>query len=83
MMNFTEIQEQARQEWESLQNGSTPLIAVGTATCGRSAGALTVVEAFKKELASRPSKVENTNEDFSYFFKNQFNQRNFEHSYGY
>lgn len=53
MMNFTEIQEQARQEWESLQNGSTPLIAVGTATCGRSAGALTVVEAFKKELAEK------------------------------
>ena len=53
MMNFVDIQEQASQEWAALQNGSTPLIAIGTATCGRSAGALTVVEAFKRELAEK------------------------------
>ncbi len=53
MMNFTEIQEQARQEWDSLQSGSVPVIAVGTATCGRSAGALGVVQAFEEEMSEK------------------------------
>lgn len=52
-MNFTEIQEQARQEWDELRNGGVPQIAIGTATCGRSAGAMAVVEAFKKELKEK------------------------------
>lgn len=52
-MNFADIQEQARREWEELQNGSLPQIAIGTATCGRSAGAMAVVEAFKQELKDK------------------------------
>ena len=52
-MNFTEIQQQARQEWVALQSGDAPLIAIGTATCGRSAGALAVVKAFEEEIAEK------------------------------
>jgi NADH-quinone oxidoreductase subunit F len=52
-MNFVDIQQQARQEWDMLQSGDQPLIAIGTATCGRSAGALAVVKAFEKECAEK------------------------------
>jgi NADH-quinone oxidoreductase subunit F len=47
-MTFEEINNKAKSEWEALQKGSH--ILVGTATCGRAAGALDVVDAFKKEL---------------------------------
>lgn len=49
-MTFAEIQAQAKLEWEALNNGGRPQIAVGTATCGRSAGAMAVVKAFEEEL---------------------------------
>jgi len=48
-MTFDEIQQQALSEWETLQQKTR--ILVGTATCGRAAGALGVVEAFEKELS--------------------------------
>jgi NADH-quinone oxidoreductase subunit F len=47
-MTFEEISNKAKSEWEALQKGS--YILIGTATCGRAAGALDVVGAFKKEL---------------------------------
>jgi NADH-quinone oxidoreductase subunit F len=50
-MTFEKIRTKARSEWEVLQNGIYVLI--GTATCGRAAGALDVVDAFGKELARR------------------------------
>ncbi len=52
-MTFKEIQKLARAEWDSLYYGEIPLILVGTATCGRAAGALAVVEAFEKEIVRR------------------------------
>jgi NADH-quinone oxidoreductase subunit F len=52
-MTFEEILKQARAEWDSLYRGEIPLILVGTATCGRAAGALAVVEAFEKEIGRR------------------------------
>lgn len=48
-MRFDEIKREAQSQWEELQ--SSPHILVGTATCGRAAGALEVVEAFKSELS--------------------------------
>ena len=56
-MTFAEIQEQARKEWDELMNGQVPQIAVGTATCGRSAGAMSVVKAFEDELAQKKIKA--------------------------
>ncbi len=50
-MSFDEIRGQAVAEWEALQHSDKPRILVGTATCGRAAGALTVLETIEKELS--------------------------------
>jgi len=54
-MTFEEISNKAKSEWEALQNGS--YILVGTATCGRAAGALDVVDAFDRELTRQGVEV--------------------------
>jgi NADH-quinone oxidoreductase subunit F len=51
MMTFEEIQKQAKADWDAGYHGEAPHILIGTASCGRAAGALPVVEAFKRELA--------------------------------
>ncbi len=48
-MTFEEIKREAQSQWENLR--ASPHILIGTATCGRAAGALDVVEAFKSELS--------------------------------
>jgi len=50
-VSFDEIRGQAVAEWEALQHSDKPRILVGTATCGRAAGALTVLETIEKELS--------------------------------
>ena len=52
-MSFAQMKEGARAEWEALERGERPRILIGTATCGRSAGASNVLEAFETELAKR------------------------------
>jgi len=52
-MSYQDILRSAKEEWEGLQRSDRPLILVGTATCGRSAGALEVLDTFKKELKNR------------------------------
>jgi NADH-quinone oxidoreductase subunit F len=52
---FREIKNKAEFEWEALHN--SVYILIGTATCGRAAGALDVVDAFNKELARRGLEV--------------------------
>ena len=54
-MTFEEINNKAKSEWQALQKGN--YILVGTATCGRAAGALDVVDAFNKELKRRSLEV--------------------------
>ena len=49
-MTFEEIKREAIAEWESLEQGETPVIRIGAATSDRAAGALEVVDAFKNEL---------------------------------
>jgi len=49
-MTFEEIQRQANLEWEALQHNEKPRILIGTATCGRAAGAIDVVKALEAEL---------------------------------
>jgi len=46
---FDEIKRQAEARWQELQ-GAKAVIMVGAATCGRAAGALEVLRAFKSEL---------------------------------
>ena len=50
-MSYQEILEQAQMEWQAVQRGTLPLITVGTATCGRSAGGLTVLRQIREDLA--------------------------------
>jgi len=53
MVTFDEIRNEARAEWEALEHSDKPRIYIGTATCGRASGALTVLEAIKSELDKR------------------------------
>jgi NADH-quinone oxidoreductase subunit F len=52
-MAFIDIKKQAEKAWNALHSSGNPLISVGTATCGRSAGALAVLETFREELKKR------------------------------
>ncbi|MBU4342453.1 MAG: NADH-quinone oxidoreductase subunit NuoF [Candidatus Omnitrophica bacterium] len=52
-MLFKELQERAKKEWEGIKQSEPLVISVGAATCGRSAGALSVLQAFKDELNTR------------------------------
>ncbi|WP_449240439.1 NADH-ubiquinone oxidoreductase-F iron-sulfur binding region domain-containing protein [Desulfoscipio gibsoniae] len=46
---FAKLQEQARKDWALLRE--KPLILIGAATCGRAAGALSLLEEVRNELA--------------------------------
>jgi len=50
-VTFDEIKAQAISEWEALEHSDKPRILIGTATCGRAAGAIAVLEAINSELA--------------------------------
>ena len=52
-MNFDDLRHRAKEEWEALYGSQRPLILVGTATCGRSAGSLGVLETFQQESRNR------------------------------
>ena len=43
----------ARQAWEAVESGPLARILVGAATCGRSAGALEVLETLRRGLEQR------------------------------
>ena len=49
-LDFAAVRHQARQQWNTLHNGQRPLILVGTATCGRSAGSLEVLKVLETEI---------------------------------
>ena len=48
-MSFEELRNTAISEWEEIRNSSTPRVLIGTATCGRAAGALVTLDAFQAE----------------------------------
>ena len=50
-MTFDKMRSRAILEWDALEHSDKPRIYIGTATCGRAAGALAVLEAIKSELA--------------------------------
>ena len=52
-MTFDEIRSQALSEWEAWQRSEKIRILVGTATCGRSSGAMDTLEAIHRELSRR------------------------------
>ncbi|MCE7699620.1 MAG: (2Fe-2S) ferredoxin domain-containing protein, partial [Methanobacterium paludis] len=52
-MNFNELLKQSKEEYNLLWECKTPVILVGSATCGRSAGAREVSAAFEEELEKK------------------------------
>jgi NADH-quinone oxidoreductase subunit F len=50
MISFDERRREAKEKWDSLRKGVTPIIYVGTASCGRAAGALAVLDAVNETL---------------------------------
>jgi NADH-quinone oxidoreductase subunit F len=49
-MTFDEIQQRAVTEWDVWQKSKKPRILVGTATCGRAAGALSILDVINDSL---------------------------------
>ena len=47
---FEQIQEQAPLRWRELFEGEKPVVMVGTATCGRAAGALEILHTIREEV---------------------------------
>lgn len=52
-MTFEELRKEAISEWEALQHSDQPRFLVGTATCGRAAGADAVLAAIEEEIKRR------------------------------
>ena len=50
---FEQLRQAAEEQWDRLAASDTPVITVGTATCGRSAGALDTLDVLRGELAGR------------------------------
>jgi NADH-quinone oxidoreductase subunit F len=50
-VSFDEIRNRAIAEKEALEKSNKPRILIGTATCGRAAGAMEVMEVIEKELS--------------------------------
>ncbi|MBI3948116.1 MAG: NADH-quinone oxidoreductase subunit F, partial [Armatimonadetes bacterium] len=57
-MKLDEARQQAKQEWDALWQGDKPVILVGSATCGRSAGALDALAALREALAKAGADAE-------------------------
>ncbi|MCC6127070.1 MAG: SLBB domain-containing protein [Pirellulales bacterium] len=51
--SFENLRQRAQVEWKASQDDGKPRILVGTATCGRSAGAIEVLEALQRESRNR------------------------------
>ena len=49
MIQFEKTMQSAREKWSGLKQSAQPVILVGTATCGRSAGSVEVLETFRDE----------------------------------
>jgi NADH-quinone oxidoreductase subunit F len=50
---FEEMRSQAMAKWEELERSDKPRILIGSATCGRAAGAGAVIQAIEGELRER------------------------------
>jgi len=59
-MDLTNIVNQAQEEWSGLVRGATPAFMIGNATCGKSAGAMKIIEKINDV-------VENQNLDYKVF----------------
>jgi NADH-quinone oxidoreductase subunit F len=56
--DFAALLAESKTEWERFEKSKKPVVTVGTATCGRSAGSLEVLESLKSSLDKRGVEVE-------------------------
>ena len=56
-MNFEQLKQSAKEEWRQLEFSQKPLILVGDATCGRSAGSSEILDVFRKEVKNLDCKI--------------------------
>ncbi|MCK4631699.1 MAG: 4Fe-4S binding protein [candidate division Zixibacteria bacterium] len=57
MTNFETKRQQAQKKWAELQESKVPVIYVGSATCGRAAGAMAVLETVHRILKKKKLKA--------------------------
>jgi NADH:ubiquinone oxidoreductase subunit F (NADH-binding)/(2Fe-2S) ferredoxin/ferredoxin len=57
MTNFEERRENARTKWTKLRKSSVPIIYIGTATCGKAAGATDVLKTVNRILKEKKLKA--------------------------
>jgi NADH-quinone oxidoreductase subunit F len=50
MSEFSKIKKQAKAKWDKLKDSSIPVIYLGTASCGRAAGAMEVLKSVEQTL---------------------------------
>jgi NADH-quinone oxidoreductase subunit F len=50
---FEQLRERALAEWDTFWNDPKPRITVGTATCGKAAGAMEILQTIKEELVEK------------------------------
>ncbi len=50
---YEQLRQRARSEWKALEESGQPRILVGTATCGRAAGGLEVLQTLDRQLRDR------------------------------
>lgn len=55
--SFEEIGARSISQWKALKTGEEPVIYIGTATCGRAAGALKSLKVFEEELSRQEIKA--------------------------
>ncbi|MBT4512263.1 MAG: (2Fe-2S) ferredoxin domain-containing protein, partial [Chloroflexi bacterium] len=55
--NFAQIKDRAQSRWHDVFEGDIPIIMVGTATCGRAAGAIEVLNAIKEQLGEEHQNI--------------------------
>ena len=52
--------EEAQKSWDRLKNSAIPVIYLGTASCGRAAGAMEVLESIRTTLEANRLEARNT-----------------------
>ncbi len=57
-VQFENLAKHAKEHWQALQTSLKPVIYIGTATCGRSAGALDTWKVFEEEAAANGIEID-------------------------
>ena len=67
MISLETARKKALRDWEVLDNNKIPIIYIGTATCGRAAGAMKVLDSVQQTLKEHNLNKKNQHEQNQYF----------------